>query len=67
MKVMELLGEAGVGKIVLGVNTTADVGPGEIRRQAAKFGHRVDDDGRPPVASTNGSDALHHVRSRAKR
>ena len=28
---------AGVGKIVKGVNTTADVKPGETERQAKKF------------------------------
>lgn len=49
-----LLGEAGVGRIVKGVNTTPDVGPGEIKRQAAKLGMTTDIDGRPPVASTNG-------------
>lgn len=49
-----LLGEAGVGRIVKGVNTTQDVGPGEIKRQAAKLGMVTDVDGRPPIASTNG-------------
>lgn len=49
-----LLGEAGVGRIVKGVNTTPDVGPGEIKKQAAKLGMQTDIDGRPPVASTNG-------------
>ena len=36
------------GKIVPGVNTTQDVKPGETQRQAAKFGNKVDKDGRPP-------------------
>lgn len=48
------LGELGVGRVVKGVNTTPDVGPGEIPRQAAKFGMHTDIDGRPPVARTDG-------------
>lgn len=40
--------EAAVGRIVKGVNTTDDVGPNELVRQAAKFGNKVDRDGRPP-------------------
>lgn len=43
------LTEEGVGRIIKGVNTTPDVGPGEIKKQAAKFGNRVDKDGRPPL------------------
>jgi hypothetical protein len=39
------------GRIVKGVNTTVDVGPNEIKRQAAKFGNTVDKDGRPPTLS----------------
>jgi Cu-Zn family superoxide dismutase len=39
------------GRIVKGVNTTVDVGPDEIKRQAAKFGNTVDKDGRPPTLS----------------
>lgn len=39
------------GRIVKGVNTTVDVGPDEIKTQAAKFGNRVDRDGRPPTLS----------------
>jgi 5'(3')-deoxyribonucleotidase len=39
------------GRIVKGVNTTADVGPGEIKKQAAKFGNTVDKDGKPPTLS----------------
>jgi len=38
-----------VGRIVKGVNTTPDVGPAEIKTQAAKFGNTVDKDGRPPT------------------
>ena len=41
---------AGVGKITK-QNTTADVKPGETKRQAAKFGNKVDKDGRPPTLS----------------
>jgi hypothetical protein len=37
------------GKIVKGVNTTADVKPGETGRQAAKFGNQLDKNGRPPL------------------
>lgn len=40
------------GRIVKGVNTTVDVGPDEIKHQAAKFGNTVDRDGRPPTLST---------------
>lgn len=38
-------------------NQTQDVGPQEIKRQAAKFGNTVDKDGRPPTLSkkTKGS------------
>ena len=39
------------GRIVKGVNTTADVDTNEIPRQAAKFGNKVDKDGRPPTLS----------------
>ena len=39
------------GRIVKGVNTTPDVGPNEIKTQAAKFGNTVDKDGRPPTLS----------------
>jgi len=60
MKISDLLDEsAGVGKIVNGVNTTIDVKPGETKRQAAKFGNVTDLNGRPKIAATNGSDAVH--------
>ena len=39
------------GRIVKGVNTTVDVGPNEIKTQAAKFGNTVDKDGKPPTLS----------------
>ena len=39
------------GRIVKGVNTTADVSPNEISKQAKKFGNTVDKDGRPPTLS----------------
>jgi hypothetical protein len=39
---------AGVGKVVKGVNTTSDVGPNEIKKQAKKFGNTVDKNGVPP-------------------
>ena len=37
----------GVGKVVPGVNTTVDVGPDEIKKQAKKFGNNVDKNGVP--------------------
>lgn len=37
------------GKVVKGVNSTCDVQPGEIARQAAKFGNSVSDQGLPPI------------------
>lgn len=37
------------GRIVQGVNTTCDVSTGEITKQAAKFGNRVDAGGVPPL------------------
>ena len=37
------------GKIVKGVNTTADVQPGETQRQAAKFGNKLNSKGEPPL------------------
>ena len=49
MKIEHL--DEGVGRIVKGVNTTSDVGVGEIPKQAAKFGNKVDKDGRPPTLS----------------
>ena len=39
------------GRIVKGVNTTVDVGPNEIPKQAKKFGNSVDKDGVPPTLS----------------
>ena len=39
------------GRIVKGVNTTVDVGPNEIKTQAAKFGNSVSKDGVPPTLS----------------
>lgn len=39
------------GKIIPNVNTTCDVKPGEIERQAAKFGNKLDAKGRPPLLS----------------
>lgn len=55
MKLTDLFNEAaGVGKIVAGVNTTPDVGPNEITKQAAKFKMKVSKDGYAPIAKTNG-------------
>lgn len=36
-----------VGRIVKGVNTTQDVDTDEVKTQAAKFGNKVDKDGKP--------------------
>ena len=41
------------GRIVKDINTTVDVGPNEIKTQAAKFGNIVDKDGFPPTMSTS--------------
>ena len=51
MKISEL--SEGVGRIVKGVNTTVDVGPNQTSIEAAKFGNKVDKDGRPPVMRKN--------------
>ena len=45
MKLRQLFENGGL--IVPGVNTTADVGPDEIKKQAAKFGNKVDKQGKP--------------------
>lgn len=50
MKVYEILNED--GRIVKGVNTTPDVGVGQIPIEARKFGNSVDKDGRPPTMSS---------------
>lgn len=47
MKIKELL-EFGVGRITK-QNQTQDVGPNEIKKQAAKFGFKVNKDGYPPL------------------
>ena len=49
MKIYDIVNED--GRIVKGVNTTVDVGPNEIKTQAAKFGNTVDKDGKPPTLS----------------
>lgn len=43
------INEAGVG-IITKQNTTPDVKPGEVQRQAAKLGMKIDRKGRPPLA-----------------
>jgi hypothetical protein len=48
MRIKDLLED---GRIVKGVNTTADVDTNSISREAAKFGNKVDKDGRPPTLS----------------
>lgn len=37
------------GRVVKGVNTTVDVKPGETRRQAAKFGNKLNNKNEPPL------------------
>ena len=48
MKIFEIT--EGVGRITK-QNQTVDVGPDEVTKQAAKFGNKVDKDGRPPTLS----------------
>ena len=48
MKIIEIT--EGVGRITK-QNQTHDVGPDEVTKQAAKFGNKVDKDGRPPTLS----------------
>lgn len=48
MKISEIITETGgVGRVVPGINTTVDVGPNEIVKQAKKFCNDVDKDGMP--------------------
>ena len=49
MKIHEIT--EGVGRITK-QNQTHDVGPDEVTKQAAKFGNKVDKDGRPPTLSS---------------
>lgn len=49
MKVSEIIFEAGVG-IITKQNSTPDVKPGEVQRQAKKLGMTIDKNGRPPLA-----------------
>ena len=58
MNISDLLNED--GRIVKGVNTTVDVGPDEIKTQAAKFGNTVTKDGFPP---TLGSKTINTVKT----
>lgn len=58
MRISDIIETAGVGRVVPGVNMPKGIHPDEITRQAARFGNRVDRDGRPPITSTNGRDAL---------
>lgn len=66
MKLFELFSEydpiviecGGTGRIVPGVNTTSDVGPNEIIKQAKKFKFKVSKDGKPPTLKPNGQTTL---------
>lgn len=44
----------GVGRVIPGVNTTVDVSPNEIQKQAKKWGFKVSKDGVPPKTKPNG-------------
>ena len=48
----------GVGRVIAGVNTTPDVGPNEIKKQAKKFGFKVNKDGQPPLIREEELDEL---------
>lgn len=54
MKINEVLLSESVGRIVQDVNTTADVDVNSTSTEAAKFGNKVDQDGRPPILQYNG-------------
>lgn len=58
MRISEILETAGVGRVIPGVNMPKGMHPDEVRRQAAKFGNLVTKDGVPPVARTDGKDAV---------
>lgn len=48
MKIKDIEEAAGVGRITR-QNQTADVGPDEVKKQAAKWGFKVNKDGYPPL------------------
>lgn len=58
MRISDIIEAAGVGRVVPGVNMPKGMHTDEITWQAAKFGNLVDQDGRPPIARTDGRDAL---------
>lgn len=67
MRAYEFIDEAaGVGRIVKGVNTTPDVQPGEIKRQAEKFGFDVTADGEPPRISSDSNASKKKKRKQSK-
>lgn len=53
MKLSEIDEQGGVGRITP-QNQTVDVGPDEVKKQAAKWGFKVDRDGRPPKLHASG-------------
>jgi hypothetical protein len=69
MRLHEL--DESVGRIVKGVNTTVDVGPNEIKKQAAKFGNNVDRDGFPPTMNSHtkgkSTNVIHHKKVKEQR
>jgi hypothetical protein len=44
----------GVGRVIPGVNTTVDVGPDEVKKQAKKWKFKVSRDGVPPQIRSDG-------------
>jgi hypothetical protein len=62
MRIQDL--DEGVGRIVKGVNTTPDVDVNQTSKEAAKFGFKVDKDGRPPLItkkSKNNSNTMFNL------
>lgn len=63
MRLWEILTEE--GRVVAGVNTTCDVQPGEIARQAAKFGFAVTPEGVPTTVYTQTPPRAHLTKKTA--
>lgn len=63
MRYNELISEE--GRVVAGVNTTADVGPNEIQKQAAKWGFKVSKDGVPETVYTQTTAAQQIIKESA--
>jgi len=66
MRYYEIISEEGL--VVPGVNTTPDVQPGESKRQGAKLGFDLDDNGVPPVwTGLNSSTGAKDTPNKAKK